>query len=327
MSMFSLTHALLLAGICVICEASLDSFRVLGDDVVISDDRVHKMYIDTMKGIGVPISYHKSHSSARFAEFAGYSITPTSLVRPGQWRAVHNSNALALAVELGTPLKGEVSELLEQIQCFHLFRLGSYSPTPAEWPLYIRVASEMIATQLRFPVLVKGDRTWYDTILTKLEGSIRGNAELFGLTRTTALALGVRVFDHHRPNIVRDLFSHLDRWSDDDVVVHFRHAARYWGEGNHAMIAANCFTALMSLWERYLVSDAELMELSRDIQDSYRNYLWLPPRSAKALDGLYKQYIQVVDAISNVTPERRRFDSNILTPPNPFPGLVNSDFA
>jgi hypothetical protein len=57
-----------------------DTYRILGDDIIISNDEVHKQYLLRMKTLGVPISYHKCLDSDLFTEFAGKLISPLGVV-------------------------------------------------------------------------------------------------------------------------------------------------------------------------------------------------------------------------------------------------------
>jgi hypothetical protein len=121
MSMFSTCHNLLLRGIAHAVGADLDCFRVLGDDVVISDSRVHEMYLSVLNEADIPISGNKSFNSTNYAEFAGFSITRQAMVRPGQWREASKSNHLSLCEEFGTPLQYEVPAHWLTIERFHLW--------------------------------------------------------------------------------------------------------------------------------------------------------------------------------------------------------------
>lgn len=138
--MFSLTHNILLAGICKSLGLNpLKCYRVLGDDVVISNRGVAEAYINVCTEAGIPISLNKSWESDSFAEFAGYQITRTNAVRPGQWQFAHELNHLGLSEHLGVPLKGETNQLYLQAEKLNLFRLGKFTPPPAELSVYLKV--------------------------------------------------------------------------------------------------------------------------------------------------------------------------------------------
>jgi hypothetical protein len=173
MSLFSLTHNLLLVGICL--ERSKewkDCFRVLGDDVVINDHEVAQSYMEIMDGLGVPISYDKSHQSQWFGEFAGASITPSVLLRPGRFRQVTYSNVLDLSVDLGVKLEGEVSLRWLNAQKLYLFHLGIWSPPEQSWSYWLRKNSEFIMAQ-GGPVFLSNAPFWYYAILERVTKQYR----------------------------------------------------------------------------------------------------------------------------------------------------------
>lgn len=142
MSMFSLAHNLLITGMCV--SIGLDpgtSFRVLGDDVVMVDERLYNLYTLMMETAGVPISWSKCHQSEKIAEFAGATITRDFVLRPGQWREAGINNHLSIASDLKTPLVGEVSRLWVEVEKIYLFLNGTYDPPVSEWSKYLRYAT------------------------------------------------------------------------------------------------------------------------------------------------------------------------------------------
>lgn len=144
MSMFSLAHNLLLIGCCDLLGLDpAQSFRVLGDDVVLRTTALHELYTRVIGLAGVPISWHKCHSSDKVAEFAGFTISSGSLMRAGQWREAGVSNHLSLAEDLGSPLKGEVSLGWVEAEKLHLFMMAKYSPPIQEWSKYLRLSSEI----------------------------------------------------------------------------------------------------------------------------------------------------------------------------------------
>ena len=81
--LFALTHNLLVSKLCRDLKIDAnDSFRVLGDDIVLTDDRLHEAYRSFMLESGVPISEDKSLSSDSIAEFAGFIITSNGIYKP-----------------------------------------------------------------------------------------------------------------------------------------------------------------------------------------------------------------------------------------------------
>jgi len=81
---FALTHGLLLYYLNGYRHE--DAFFVLGDDVVILDDRLFLSYIEALKVLGCPISEAKSLNSSHLAEFAGKIIYPNQVVPQLKWR-------------------------------------------------------------------------------------------------------------------------------------------------------------------------------------------------------------------------------------------------
>lgn len=83
--LFALTHNLIVDALCTKLRIDpLESFRVLGDDIVLTNDRLHKEYRRFMENSGVPISEDKSLSSDVLAEFAGFIITPNEVYKPAK---------------------------------------------------------------------------------------------------------------------------------------------------------------------------------------------------------------------------------------------------
>lgn len=68
--MFALSHGLLVGYLASKVGASLDTFKVLGDDIVIRGDRLAVLYLDTLKDLGVPVSTAKTMASTEVFEFA-----------------------------------------------------------------------------------------------------------------------------------------------------------------------------------------------------------------------------------------------------------------
>lgn len=104
-ALFTLTHGILLRGL----EQSLgisDSFRVLGDDVVISDPKLHQQYRDILEKLEVPVSMDKTLVSDRITEFAGHIVTMDSIIVIGKWRSVSDRNFMTLLRNIGPRFLG-----------------------------------------------------------------------------------------------------------------------------------------------------------------------------------------------------------------------------
>ena len=97
---FTLTHGLLLKGIENLCKAH-DSFRVLGDDVIISDPAVHTLYRKALEDLDIPVSEDKCVVSHKVGEFGGRVITHDSIMSPGKWRDPSDRSFLTLIANVG----------------------------------------------------------------------------------------------------------------------------------------------------------------------------------------------------------------------------------
>lgn len=267
MSLFSLTHNLLLAGICLSFELDpTNTFKVLGDDVVIFDDRVHEMYIRVCDEIGVPISWHKSHSSRQYAEFAGYAVTPDLCVRAGQWRTPTKSNALSLAEQYGTPLYGEVPNLWIKVQKLWLFRLGLYQPELDE------VSALIKANTLSSDVLLKDMRStapyWYYRIMSEYESVIQsflGKSVLPGFHWETPSLSGLTLSK-------REGFDTIV----DSVNTAILSTARW--HGSRPSLSANAGRMILEHFRDLgIISSKEFLTLAREIYRKAHTLLYQPP--------------------------------------------------
>lgn len=81
---FALTHGLLLYALNGYKHNN--SFFVLGDDVTILDESLHRKYRAVLKDLNCPVSETKSLSSNLLAEFGGKIITRTSVIPQLKWR-------------------------------------------------------------------------------------------------------------------------------------------------------------------------------------------------------------------------------------------------
>jgi len=67
---FALTHGLLVGFLASRCGAPLSSFKILGDDIAIRDDRLSIQYLQALRDLDVPISTAKTMKSMTTFEFA-----------------------------------------------------------------------------------------------------------------------------------------------------------------------------------------------------------------------------------------------------------------
>jgi hypothetical protein len=100
-AVFALTHNLLLQGICEQHSLPKDSFVILGDDIVISDPEVHRIYRATLINLGCKVSEAKTLVSNKVAEFAGSVILRDRVLHGFKWRGVCDSNFVAIAQHYG----------------------------------------------------------------------------------------------------------------------------------------------------------------------------------------------------------------------------------
>jgi hypothetical protein len=90
-ALFGLTHNLVLTEMCDKLDIEpTESFRILGDDVVITDSLLHKEYRDFLAYAKCPVSEDKCLTSPTHAEFAGFLITKDQITKPAK---VPNGNA------------------------------------------------------------------------------------------------------------------------------------------------------------------------------------------------------------------------------------------
>jgi len=102
-ALFALTHNVLLRTLCSEMGLSpVESFRVLGDDVIISDDNLHTAYRRVLTNFEVPVSESKTIQSDLLAEFAGYVIhKDLGSFKPPKVPSVDGRNFLAYVKAFG----------------------------------------------------------------------------------------------------------------------------------------------------------------------------------------------------------------------------------
>jgi hypothetical protein len=93
-----ITHGLLLA---TLAGPYRNQFFVLGDDVIILDDHLHKSYIQTLDLLKCPWSPDKTFSSNIIGEFAGQIITSDSVIPQFKWREIDDENFIDICRNLG----------------------------------------------------------------------------------------------------------------------------------------------------------------------------------------------------------------------------------
>ena len=84
-ALFGLTHNLVCIKICQVLKIEpSESFRILGDDIVITDSRLNTRYRAFLDYYKVPVSEDKCLTSSSHAEFAGFLITQDQLMKPAK---------------------------------------------------------------------------------------------------------------------------------------------------------------------------------------------------------------------------------------------------
>lgn len=100
--LFALTHGFVVRSI--EREYGLkDTFRVLGDDIVITNSSVAKRYLEVMEALTVPISPSKSIVSDEIGEFAGKVIDKDGALPVEKWKGFSRRDPLTLLRWLGIP--------------------------------------------------------------------------------------------------------------------------------------------------------------------------------------------------------------------------------
>lgn len=97
---FALSHNTLLQGICE-RRGIEPRFCVLGDDVVIADPHLHRIYRETLRNLGCKVSPSKTFKSKNFAEFAGYVILADRVGKGFKWRMISDHSFASACTNLG----------------------------------------------------------------------------------------------------------------------------------------------------------------------------------------------------------------------------------
>jgi len=71
---------------------AFDKYRILGDDIIITDDDLAAKYLEKLREIGCPVSKDKTISSNKLCEFAGKIILPEGIIPTGKWREMSDRN-------------------------------------------------------------------------------------------------------------------------------------------------------------------------------------------------------------------------------------------
>lgn len=99
-ALFAISHGNLVRSI-ELEEGLSDTFRVLGDDIVITDPYVAKRYVEVMTEYGCSISIQKSIISREIGEFAGKIIDKKGIIPSPKWQAFSKANPTGPCQVLG----------------------------------------------------------------------------------------------------------------------------------------------------------------------------------------------------------------------------------
>lgn len=297
MSMFTLCHAMLLTGISRKYGRDPEQvFRILGDDVVISDEMVSSEYTRVLRLCDVGISLNKSHASADFAEFAGYSITKHLQVRPGQYRQVQKKNYLELVEEFKTPLSDEVPSWMERCGLLHLFIRGEYDPVPSEWPAYLKQATLLVTSRLdswritEAPLWVSRVQAEYIDQWSTAFPNVCSQGWFSSLANYVGGRMPVAFYFPDIKPVWKEAFSPLRQFFDDDVVMSFMASSQHIGDVHYSVHFVNAVTCVFSLWERMLLDIDQTLVLIDEISERLHGLLWLPPSKTAVHKILLNQY-------------------------------------
>jgi len=97
---FALAHNTLLQGICEM-HGIEPRFLVLGDDVVIADSKLNRIYRATLRNLGCKVSESKTIESKVLAEFAGTIVMADRAGHGYKWRQMSDYSFIEAARNLG----------------------------------------------------------------------------------------------------------------------------------------------------------------------------------------------------------------------------------
>jgi hypothetical protein len=142
---FALTHGCLLLGL--LNKEWDNQFFVLGDDVVILDDRLAQDYFQTLSLLECPVSIPKSLHSNKLCEFGGKIITASTVISQYKWREISDESFIDIARIIGPkslalfkPRQVKILKRLAPIPDF----LGGLGWNPEGLPLEKRCSDRLI---------------------------------------------------------------------------------------------------------------------------------------------------------------------------------------
>jgi len=90
-ALFAMAHHGLVQS-CQSYDKGGDQYRILGDDIVITDSTLASEYLLKLEQLQVPVSKSKTISSGTLAEFAGWLITANHKYKPWKWKNVETGS-------------------------------------------------------------------------------------------------------------------------------------------------------------------------------------------------------------------------------------------
>lgn len=97
---FALTHGVLVHSLATQIGEK-DSFRILGDDIVIRGDALANRYLTVLGLLGIPVSKDKTIRSSLAGEFAGKLVTRDGILATTKWKMPSDRSFLDFARNLG----------------------------------------------------------------------------------------------------------------------------------------------------------------------------------------------------------------------------------
>jgi hypothetical protein len=114
-AVFAMSHGFFVRSI-EIKYKKKDTFRILGDDIVINDEDVYNDYLQYLKVLQIPVSEQKSIVSKSVGEFAGQIVTKKNVLSCAKWRKPNSLNKISLLTSLPRAMDGTIrDEFISQI--------------------------------------------------------------------------------------------------------------------------------------------------------------------------------------------------------------------
>lgn len=101
---FALSHGVLVHSLQRMLGLN-DSFRVLGDDIIIRGDALAQRYLDVLRYLDIPISVDKTIRSTSLAEFAGKIVTKDGILASVKWREASDRSFVDFVRNIGPSAK------------------------------------------------------------------------------------------------------------------------------------------------------------------------------------------------------------------------------